>query len=76
MIYNLACAYGLRCGASADKAKRDADAAQAIATLKEAVKAGYANVDHMEQDGDLVAIRGEAGYKAIIAELRARQPKK
>lgn len=40
---------------------------EAVARLGEAVKRGFRDFTHMEQDPDLAAVRDHAGYKAIIA---------
>jgi hypothetical protein len=59
-FYNLACTYGLL----NDKAK-------AVENLKKAVDAGWTDFHHIESDPDLNSIRDEAGYKAIIRQLKA-----
>jgi tetratricopeptide (TPR) repeat protein len=72
LLYNAACAASLRSATRKD-AERAADVARAVELLGRAVKAGYANADHVEKDGDMDPIRGEEGYKAAIAEMRKRK---
>lgn len=40
---------------------------EAVAKLNDAVKHGFRDFTHMEQDPDLVAVREHPGYKAIVA---------
>ncbi|MHC4599931.1 MAG: S1C family serine protease [Planctomycetota bacterium] len=55
-LYNVACACSLL-------GKID----RAVAFLERAVEEGYRDFEHMEEDPDLDPIRGEAGYKDILA---------
>jgi hypothetical protein len=58
--YNLACARA-----------RSGQPAKALEALQRAVDAGYRDLSHLEADGDLEAIRGEPGYRALVEGLRA-----
>jgi len=58
-IYNIACCEALL-GNSQD----------ALIFLQKAIDAGFRNVDHIENDNDLVSLRQLDEYKSIIATLR------
>jgi len=58
-IYNIACCEALL-GNSQD----------ALIFLQKAIDAGFRNVDHIENDNDLVSLRQLDEYKSIIASLR------
>lgn len=58
-LYNLACAYA--------RANRNDEA---IATLKDAVEHGYDQVNHMNQDYDLINLRQLPAFKKIVKELK------
>jgi len=58
-IYNLAC-----CEALLGNSK------EALVFLQKATDAGFRNVDHIENDADLVSLRPLDEYKAIIASLK------
>jgi hypothetical protein len=47
-----------------------AEADRAMAWLKQAVAAGYKDVDSLTKDKDLDALRGRADYRKLVAELR------
>jgi tetratricopeptide (TPR) repeat protein len=81
-LYNVACAYAL-C-ASAVGAGKPADAlaaeektaradyvARAVKELRAAADHGFRDVAHIEADPDLDALHQEAGYRALVAELKA-----
>ncbi len=59
VLYDLACAHAL-----AGKKARAVDA------LERAVEAGFADLEHLESDSDLEAVRGEAGYRRAVETLR------
>jgi predicted esterase len=59
ILYNLACAYCLK-----------GDKRRAIETLAKAVQKGFANVELLERDRQLDAIREEAGFKKIAEGLK------
>jgi len=58
-IYNIAC-----CEALLGNSK------EALIFLQKATDAGFRNVDHIENDNDLVSLRPLDDYKAIIASLK------
>lgn len=55
-FYNLACAYSL---------KNDAD--KAYESLKKAVVAGYADIDHMKEDTDFANVKDDPRFEEMIA---------
>lgn len=57
-FYNLACAYSLK-----------NQKAMSIENLKEAIRTGFNNVQHISQDRDLTNVRNEPMFKRIVAEL-------
>ena len=57
--YNLACTYSLLNNKQL-----------AVANLDKAIKGGYADYSHMQEDTDLDNIRNEKAYKALIQPLR------
>jgi C-terminal processing protease CtpA/Prc len=59
-IYNFACALAL--GGNKE---------QALATLEKLVARGYANADQLLGDTDLVSLRDEARFKAVIEKAKA-----
>jgi thiol-disulfide isomerase/thioredoxin len=70
VFYNDACAKGV-----------EKKPAECIAALREAVRFGWENFDHMSQDGDLASVRDTAEYKKFFAEAQktaatARQARK
>ncbi len=60
--YNLACAYS-----------RMGKKKEAVDALKKAVDGGFRNGPWMKKDGDLDAIRGEAGYKDLERKLSGEE---
>lgn len=62
VFYNLACGYSLL----GQKEK-------AVDFLREAVEAGYTDLQHMESDTDLDSIRSTQGYKQIAERVKRRQ---
>jgi len=74
-LYNAACVYSLAAASVAkdkpelladERALRDGYADEAVATLREAVAAGWKDFAHIKKDSDLDAIRQHPGYKAIV----------
>lgn len=66
-LYNLACVYSL---------KNDKD--KAFDYLKQAVVAGYADIEHMKSDTDLEGIKNDKRFEEMIAwiENGGKEPKK
>ena len=59
--YYLSCAYSL-----------NGDKRRALDSLNKAVQRGFSNVQELERNPQLDAIRGEAGFKKIVESLRQR----
>jgi len=59
--YNLACSLALL--------KRKSDALRA---LEEAINRGYTDYDWMSQDADLESLQTSAGFKDLLAKLKAQ----
>jgi len=57
--YNLSCTYSLL-----------SNKQMALSCLDKAIKAGYANYTHIQQDSDLNNIRNEKAFKTVIRSLR------
>lgn len=81
-LYNVACCLALcvpavGAGKPADaltaeeKAARADYAARAVKELRAASDHGFRDVGQIESDPDLNALHGEAGYRALVAELKA-----
>jgi eukaryotic-like serine/threonine-protein kinase len=51
-------------------AKQDAD--RAMVWLRQAVAAGYQNVELMKEDNDLIALRSREDFEMLLAELKGR----
>lgn len=62
--YNVGCVRAL-CG----------DKPGALEALREAVALGWHKARHMEEDPDLVSLRGDAEFAAIAASIRAARPR-
>lgn len=62
--YNVGCVRAL-CG----------DALGALEALREAVALGWHKARHMEEDPDLVSLRGNAAFAAIVASIRSARPR-
>jgi tetratricopeptide (TPR) repeat protein len=80
ILYNVACCYGLCvAGVAAGKTPDQLTAAEsvdrakylrrAIDTLREAVRRGYKDVQHLQTDPDLAALRSEQEYQTLVASL-------
>jgi dienelactone hydrolase len=59
LLYNLACAYSL-----------DGNKEKAVECLTLAAENGFTDINHIENDKDLEAIRDEEGYKNLIKKLK------
>jgi len=59
-IYNIACCEALAGNTS-----------EALSYLQKSVNAGFTDAAHIENDSDLVSLRNEDGYKAILASLKS-----
>jgi len=81
-LYNIACCYALCIPAVGrgkpvealspeEKAARAGYAAQAVKDLRAAFDHGFTNMELLESDPDLDVLRAEAGYRSLIAELKA-----
>lgn len=74
-LYNAACVYGV-CAARIKPAKDELTAEQAaqrqkhiadaLATLREAIKAGYKDLAHMQKDADLAPLRDLPEFNALL----------
>jgi tetratricopeptide (TPR) repeat protein len=83
-LYNAACVYGL-CAASikAEKDELTAELAKqrqhhitdALATLREAIAAGWTNFAHMANDLDLVILRDLPEFKALLPKADPNEKK-
>jgi hypothetical protein len=81
-LYNVACCYALCVPAVGmgkpaealtpeEKASRADYAARAQKDLRAAADHGFRNLEKIESDPDLDSLRSEAGYRALVAELKA-----
>jgi tetratricopeptide (TPR) repeat protein len=81
-LYNVACCYALCVSAvgagnepdalpAEDRAARADYAARAIKELRAASDHGFRDVEKMESDPDLDALRRDPGYRALVGELKA-----
>jgi C-terminal processing protease CtpA/Prc len=61
LIYDAAC-YHARAG----------DTDTALAELRQAVEAGYTNAEHAVGDKDLAALRDDARFRALLAQMREK----
>jgi tetratricopeptide (TPR) repeat protein len=77
-LYNLACCYALlraateTSGSGVSSAESLAAADKAIAALRRAVKAGFADVENLRKDTDLGALRHRGDFEKLIAEVEKR----
>ena len=62
-LYDLACCYALT------KQKK-----QALMTLEKSVDSGYKRYDNILNDNDLVSLRKDKKYQALLAVVKDRQP--
>ena len=66
--YDAACAYALasRALSTTNPAKSQEEAARAIGLLQEAIRAGYSDYDHIQEDADLDPIRGVPAFAELM----------
>jgi tetratricopeptide (TPR) repeat protein len=81
MLYNAACVYGLSTAAAKDDGKRKEQyAGNAVALLRRAQVAGYfksaAEVEHLQKDDDLAALRGRADFQQFVSDLQKKHTPK
>ena len=62
VAYNLACSLAL-----------NGMRAEALETLDQAIEKGYDNAEHMAEDGDLDALKAEAGFKLLLTRAAGRK---
>lgn len=67
-IYDIACTHALMIPKAQDPIKQSE---VAMDWLKQAVNAGFNNVEHMKKDTDLDSLRDRADFKKLLAELEA-----
>ncbi len=72
--YNFACIYSIASIKVADKQKEYGD--QAIAMLRQSVKAGFQSIPQIAKDTDLNPLRDREDFKALLAELDREVEKK
>ncbi len=65
-LYNSACVYCACARAAKSPAEREKFLNDAVAVLKEAIAAGYANFEHMASDRDLAAIQDLPAFKELL----------
>jgi tetratricopeptide (TPR) repeat protein len=74
MLYDAACVYGLSVPAAKDAQQQERYADKALALLRRAQAAGFfksaAEVQHLQEDDDLAALRGRADFKQFVTELK------
>jgi serine/threonine-protein kinase len=70
--FDAACCYAVCAGKAADTARQAEYRRKAVAALREAAGPGYKDVVALETDPDLDALRDDAGFKALLAELKKR----
>jgi tetratricopeptide (TPR) repeat protein len=81
-LYNVACTYALCASAvgagkpadaltAEEKAARADYITRAVKELRAAADHGFRDVAHIEADPDLDALHQEAGYRSLVAELKA-----
>jgi len=76
LLYNAACVYALAAAAVRDDGpRREAHAGQALSLLRRARAAGFfkdrKQVEHMQKDPDLDALRSREDFRQFVAELEA-----
>jgi tetratricopeptide (TPR) repeat protein len=72
-FYNAACVFAL-CAANPDKTASEAAAVRALALLRQATEAGYADLQNIKKDPDLNALRGRLEFSTWITELEKKNP--
>src|SRR5262249_50493760 len=70
--YDAACAYALasRSLAKTDRARSESHAGRAIPLLQAAIKTGYSDYDHIQEDSDLDPVRDLPAFVELINESR------
>jgi tetratricopeptide (TPR) repeat protein len=71
--YNLACIYSV---ASRDGERKQVHADRAMELLKQAIAAGWNDVEQTKQDTDLDPLRARADFKKLLAEFEQKYPPK
>src|SRR5262249_27777269 len=71
-LYDAACAVSL-CVPLADKAdEKEKHAARAVALLKQAIAAGYKDLDHIQKDTDFDPLRQRDDFRQLLKALPAK----
>ena len=70
--FDAACCYAVCAAKAADTARQAEYRRKAVAALREAAGPGYKDVVALETDPDLDALRGDAGFGTLLAELKKR----
>lgn len=65
VLYNLACSYSLL---------EDID--KAFRAFKKAIKRGYYDLQHLEQDDDLSNLRKDRRFQQYLARIKSKKPSK
>ena len=82
-LYNAACVYSLTAAAikpdpdpltAEQSAARQQHIADALATLREAIAAGYKDFAHLQKDPDLVPLRDLPEFKALLPGSEPKKP--
>ena len=82
-LYNAACVYSLCAAAikpepdpltAEQSAARQQHIADALATLREAIAAGYKDFAHMQKDPDLIPLRELPEFKALLPHPDPNMP--
>lgn len=68
VLYNLACAYSLRAQNRGDPGMRSTDIDLSLDVLERAFQEGFFDRDEVAADTDLLAVRSEPRFQALIAE--------
>jgi TPR repeat protein len=69
-LYDVACCYGIAAVAATDEKQALSHQRRAMATLREAIAAGFNNADHMRSDPDLRALRDRDDFQKLVTELQ------
>ncbi|HEX4590031.1 MAG TPA: protein kinase, partial [Gemmataceae bacterium] len=72
-LYELTCVYALT-AAKLPPADADRVAARTVATLRQAIAAGFRNIPHLLKDPDLGSLRGRADYAELLWDLADTPP--
>ena len=70
LYYDQACCYAL----VGQKTKARTYRQQALASLEQSVLLGYTDYNNMVNDNDLVSLRKDKKYQALLAQVKDRQP--